>query len=37
MIGILEDILIDYDFYIRGLIVVSGLVDKFKMESELYN
>ncbi|PWX17398.1 photosystem reaction center subunit H, partial [Clostridium perfringens] len=23
MIGILEDILIDYDFYIRGLIVVS--------------
>ena len=30
MIGILEDILIDYDFYIRGLIVVSGLVDKFK-------
>lgn len=30
MIGILEDILIDYDFYIRGLIVVSGLFDKFK-------
>ena len=30
MIGILEDILIDYDLYIRGLIVVSGLVDKFK-------
>ena len=30
MIGILEDILIDYDFYIRGLIVVSGLIDKFK-------
>lgn len=30
MIGILEDILIDYDFYIRGLIVVSGLFDKFR-------
>lgn len=30
MIGILEDILIDYDFYIRGLIVVGGIFDKFK-------
>ncbi|MGG5462403.1 PRC-barrel domain-containing protein [Clostridium sp. B9] len=30
MLGILEDILIDYDFYIKGLIIVGGFFDKFK-------
>lgn len=30
MIGILEDVLIDYNFYIRGLIVVEGLINKFR-------
>lgn len=37
MIGILEDILIDYDFYIRGLIIVSGVFDKFKNGKRIVN
>lgn len=30
ILGILEDILIDFNFYIKGLVIVSGFLDKFK-------
>lgn len=36
MLGVLEDLLIDYDFSIRGLIVVESFFNKFKVGKRVF-
>lgn len=36
ILGVLEDLLIDYDFSIRGLIVVGGFFNKFKSGKRVF-